>query len=626
MGHGNRHVQISDLVNKNMSEVQTAKTLLILRATPAATAAAEQFLRNRDWIVHSTDSLKDFLTFIIQHKPNFVMISVDHPNKKVAVMPKILTQSFPVCVFTFAESSSTPSFRKLQDIACDYKINPPATGPAIERAANKFGKDTEKKLKKQNEKAASENAGQPVSPGADQDSIHATWAQGASTVFSQLFEGDDTEKPDASILETAGLDKVLSDDPTKVAADKAKLNAKDKAASSSWIPSETKEPIAVKAADGAVAAKSSEQKSEQKAKTTGEPAGFINGDPITGDGSDLTREKNNSPEIIGRIEGEKNEASPTLIKSQPARLQPTYSESDVEESDQPKTLVKNADSFEIVKEKSSGEKETAQASEIEQAKPKNLRAPKRYDHEQKIVTVMGKNGTEAKNSLIVEGAKQALVDSVEIRDGQVERPLEDSSQVACIVIESTRFNGYMISALGKNRKMDGKFVTAVKEKLYKFLNDNGETVSDKENMNLKIKKVEFEEWALEYADFMKTSVHHGDEIAMAFFPVTKVRPEVGDSASTTMASLKLVELEGDKVVEFNMYVYLPNNKKYILYTPKGGKFYTVQKDRLTVKGVKDVHMLKSEVGDLSKYKAQNYLDNLIDSYKKKKPKGGSSVA
>ena len=60
------------------------------------------------------------------------------------------------------------------------------------------------------------------------------------------------------------------------------------------------------------------------------------------------------------------------------------------------------------------------------------------------------------------------------------------------------------------------------------------------------------------------------------------------------------------------------NKKYILYTPKGGKFYGNQKDRLVEKGVQEVHMLKSEVNDLSKYKAQNYLNNLIDGYKKKK--------
>ena len=37
-------------------------------------------------------------------------------------------------------------------------------------------------------------------------------------------------------------------------------------------------------------------------------------------------------------------------------------------------------------------------------------------------------------------------------------------------------------------------------------------------MSLNIKKVDFEDWALEYADFLRKSVHDGEEIAMAFFP------------------------------------------------------------------------------------------------------------
>lgn len=81
-----------------MSEIQISKTLLILKGNANSTGTAEQFLRNREWVVFSTTNLKDFLTHIIQKKPSFVMISVDHPSKKVLMMPKVLIQSFPVCV------------------------------------------------------------------------------------------------------------------------------------------------------------------------------------------------------------------------------------------------------------------------------------------------------------------------------------------------------------------------------------------------------------------------------------------------------------------------------------------------------------------------------------------------
>lgn len=67
-------------------------------------------------------------------------------------------------------------------------------------------------------------------------------------------------------------------------------------------------------------------------------------------------------------------------------------------------------------------------------------------------------------------------------------------------------------------------------------------------------------------------------------------------------------------LEFNLYMYMPVNQKYVLYTPKGSKLYQEQKSRLEQKGVKDLHMLRAEVQDLSRFKAQNHLNSIIDQY------------
>lgn len=502
-----------------MSEIQISKTLLILKSNSHSTTAAEHFLRNREWLVFSTTNLKDFLTYIIQKKPSFVMISVDHPNKKVMIMPKVLVQSFPVCVFTFAENSSSISFRKLQDVVCAYKVNPPATGPAIERAVNKFLRDQEKKMREKNEKPSVDTNGKPLAA-TDANKMTMIQSEGGTTPTGNVtMEGGDWNNQSASLLS-----QLLDGDDISQADD----------GSGAWIPSD----------------------------------GANRGDTATAAGGSL--------------------ASPLSHGS--------YSEQDYEDIDHAHKLGKTPQGF----------------------TPSRQKQPKKYEKEGKIITILGRNPGAGRESIILKGTKQALDETVHISDGHVKQEVQDASQVACIVVESDRFSGYLIAALGKNRKMDGQFVKTIQDKLYKFLKDNGEIVSEKENLNLKIKKIEFEDWAIEYAEFLKKSVHHGDEIAMAFFPVTQARTEVGDSASATMASVKLKEIEGDKQVEFNMYLYLPANKKYILYTPKGGKFYANQKGRLEEKGVNEVHMLKSEVNDLAKYKAQNYLNNLIDNYRQKK--------
>lgn len=595
-----------------MSEIQISKTLLILKANANSTAAAEQFLRNREWVVFSTTNLKDFLTHIIQKKPSFVMISVDHPNKKVLMMPKVLTSSFPICVFAFAENSSSVTFRKLQDVVCAYKINPPATGPAIERTVNKYLRDQEKKIREQNEKPQLDSNGKPIvnsaDPGVTVIQSGASGAAGdaatqagggwdqASNILSQLLAGDDSAGKAGSLGASLTTGEGIE------------------GGNGTWVPME--------GVDGTGAA--SDQAGMLSGGGSNDQAGSLNG--LSGDYSggfdqpgsfESTQNNSGVSGMLGRS-GEGNAQSGNLnsqASSQSGSI--SYNDNDFEDEGKTRKLAKNPQSISTGKNKD-GNKENATAGTLDDVQASKLKSPKKYEKEGKIITLMGRSSGQGQDSIILKGTKQALDQTVQVNDGVVKQAIQDSSQVACIVVESEKFNGYLIAALGKNRKMDGPFVKAIQDRLFKFLKENGENVVDKESLNLKIKKVEFEDWALEYAEFLKKSVHNGDEIAMAFFPIPNARTEVGESASATMASVKINEMEGDKQVEFNMYLYLPSNKKYILYTPKGGTFYTTQKGRLEEKGVKEVHMLKSEVNDLAKYKAQNYLNNLIETYRQKK--------
>lgn len=193
--------------------------------------------------------------------------------------------------------------------------------------------------------------------------------------------------------------------------------------------------------------------------------------------------------------------------------------------------------------------------------------------------------------------------------------IEQSSNVACIVIESTRFSGYLVAAMGKNRKIDEAFIQGIREKLFKFLSDNGEKVaSNEETMNIKIKEVPFEDWAIEYAEFLRKSVHKGDEVAMAFFPHADVQARFAESADEQMLAVSLDDLRADAAIEFNLYVYLPTNNKYVLYTPRGGKIYQKQIMKLQQQGISHVHMFKNDVQDFNKYRAQNYLNSKIEEY------------
>jgi hypothetical protein len=223
------------------------------------------------------------------------------------------------------------------------------------------------------------------------------------------------------------------------------------------------------------------------------------------------------------------------------------------------------------------------------------------------------------NNAVIKGAQHALGSSVKHNSSKKEiEKLEQSQNCVCIVIDSTRFGGYLIAALGKNRRFDDEFVKNIQTKLYDFLKAQGEKLDEESPLEITIKTVEFEDWALEQAEFLKKSVHNGDEVAMAFFPTEKTTPDVEQSAREDMLQININDLEGDIQLLFDLYIFLPANNRYVLYTPKGGTFLANQKDRLKGKGITHMHLKKDAINSAKTYAAQNYLNNKVEAFNENK--------
>ncbi|KYG65572.1 hypothetical protein AZI86_00380 [Bdellovibrio bacteriovorus] len=455
------------------------KSLLIIKSQAQGLTGVENFLKNREWKLFSTIALKDALAYMVQNQPAFVMISVDHPNKKVRKLAKVLPQAFPCCVIMFAEQTIPASIKALAETRAEYMLNPPATGPAVERTVNKFYKDQSRKL------AAGQNL-ERGKFGESEEKVISIKGENVSaqSLLAQLM-GDDVDNGGSYY------------DPSHVGH---------------YNP-------------------------QAGGRQTQGPLHHNSQDPNAG--------KNKPPGYRPPHEGLK---------------QGGYLPSDDELS--PTT--------------------------------KNQR-----------------------DSIILKGTKEALEKSV-VRGAKTTEEvqfIEQASNVACIVIESTRFSGYLVAAMAQDRKMDEKFIDRVREKLFKFLSDNGEQVDNgKDTMQIKIKQVPFEDWAVECAEFLRKSVHNGEEVAMAFFPHADIKAHFQESASEMMLAISLGDIKADESVEFNLYVYLERNQKYVLYTPRGGKIYQKQIDKLADQGVRHVHMFKSDVQDFNKYRAQNYLNGKIEEY------------
>lgn len=575
-----------------MSE-SIAKTMLIVKSEPNGLKGVEQFLKNREWNVVSTHDMKSAIMHLMKLKPAFVLITVDHSNKKMSKFPKMIMSAFPSCVMTFAEKSTTASFKALMDSGVEYKINPPLTGPAIERAVNKYLRDLENASKQKADPTQvqkdNNNFKVEIKNGADRS--------GAGFVNVKASSGESHEQEHGLDLAEKLLMQLNDDDSIPGShqgpayqgsavnsnEDASFMQSSGVAHAGSMNQQQAKgvnsqnfqEPGPSTDADESLWVPLSEKKSNQQPDLHPEAHGA--GSMTLNPG-----EKNKNDIMIGRAKGRKDGG---------------YS------PDQEDSYDPNSPNY-----------DPAKAGEALIINPQNSKKEKRQSQVPVGTTKVKQGGIFNEESVFVKGVNKTLDETAIQGDGKIESHLEDNTHLACIVVESPKFSGYLVAALGKDKKIDDEFVDLVRTRLMKFLVDAGEPVKNDANLQVKVKRVDFEGWALEYAQFLRKSVHKGDEVAMAFFPFAEAQTKVGLSAEASMASVKTSEVESGQPLEFNLYIYLPTNKKYILYTPKGSVFQANQKDRLLRQGVGEVHIQKDEVEALSRYKAQNHLNSLIDRY------------
>jgi hypothetical protein len=226
------------------------------------------------------------------------------------------------------------------------------------------------------------------------------------------------------------------------------------------------------------------------------------------------------------------------------------------------------------------------------------------------------------NSIFVQGVQSALDNTSRVLNtpGSIDmtrvKMIEHTSHISCITIKSQRFSGYLVTAMGKNRKMDDAFLEMIRERLFQFLKNRGEQVDDKDSflMNLKIQPVDFDSWTMKQAEFLRKSIHNDEEVAMAFFPSAQARVELLDSEAENMCQINVDHIHENSKLDFDIYLYMPTNKKYVLYTQKDSVLGSAQKLRLKEKGMTHFHLKKEHSDEAKKYVAKAFLNKQIEDF------------
>ena len=224
-------------------------------------------------------------------------------------------------------------------------------------------------------------------------------------------------------------------------------------------------------------------------------------------------------------------------------------------------------------------------------------------------------------SLLIRGTEEAFeFATTVVQKAESETLAPAISNIACLIVESAKVSGYLIVAYGKDRQIDKEFIQNLRSKLVLYMRENGDKdFTSEQGLELTVEPTRFSDWALEQAEFLRKSIHKGNEVAIAFFPelATEIPLEISDHEK--MLEIDIDNLVLDHEVDFDLYLHMPKNGKFIMHTRKSRVFSKERKSRLQAKDIQKLFVRTDSSENVRRYRVRTFLNQKIAALRGPEP-------
>ncbi len=577
----------------DQSNEKEPKKILILKRNAQSLTGAEKYLIKRGWQVVSTHDLKVTVLKAVEFKPDYVLLAFDHQNQKVINLPKVFKQIMQTVVVPFLETQSTFSMHLIKQSGYVYSLVPPITGPKVERLIHKIVHD---KLHPQTQTSEDQprQAFGVKKNDKDEMTIKIKGASGfdptdqksshiSSLLNSELMSGGSGVKFDpamGSFYSDEDLNSIMTTTPTESLAEMMPEVQK--------LSTDTSESFRQRLCEQLI------RKNSISAREDSERA-FL--DEVYSKALELFDERNGDTMIADMGEGGEPRLTKDLLEQALKEMMEFCPDS------MKKTEYEKEDSH-----------QRRMIGLLLRQMKRNQIDVKQLEEEFEIhfKTVLASSSFQTLRFL-KENSKQQ----------DVQKFFATTTSARCFMIDSGSFYGYLILAAANLEALGDEINSVVEKMLKQYLKEHGHEVEISERLSVQFQEVDFQALSSQKAEFLYKSVQEGQEVAMAYFPTNQKRLEVKESKGESMAAVDISEFMGGVPVEFNLYVHLKQNDKFVRYTKSGFVLYENQRSRLEEKGIAEMHVEKDEIHQLKKYRVQNYLNTMIKDYNSKGKKANA---
>lgn len=229
---------------------------------------------------------------------------------------------------------------------------------------------------------------------------------------------------------------------------------------------------------------------------------------------------------------------------------------------------------------------------------------------------------QEKRSLLMEALDWAMERLKSVRpNGGADSKGHKVNRVNCLIVNVYGLGGYIVCG---GDDIDASFERLVLQSLAnditEFLKKRGVAALFNAFFPVELQmSVQTRDWWSKKADFMKIAEWNGHALTAAFFSYDRTVVDIYPAANKSYMGVKTAEVDAEHTIGFNLYLHLPVNRRYFLYTRKGRMLLERQKTRLMNKGVNNLCIRIEEIHELIKLRARVFLTNNLREYERELP-------
>ena len=589
--------------------------------------------------------LQTFLQICIEQRPDMIGISLSYPHSSITRFPKVFKMALGVPIIIFGEDDKVATRKLLSETNSDFRINGKINPTNLWTKIVNYQKEQElekEKLENEHNKSDQDNSNNTVIlKGSknnkedlrssddkknllksiisqfDEDQDHK-----AKQKLSLVTSGKATEYKQAEInhintVDMKGLDDDGSDESSQTkrstivqdgpgmgrASDQSKLS---KTNGSIDLSSENIDESAHRESkpqsSSSIESSSSNKKKNpnQTTENSNESGGEL--EPEKNPGFQSTKDKDsNDFNTSKKQKGSEQEAEP--IKPPKAASPSSMPDQSAEKKDassaqKPKAVAKKTET------KSAEDNEKKPFGEIKLTQDKTTKVKESIEKKKKK-----EEDQERQRNYFKESCELALESTFFAK--KLEKPRDfDTESVMVFVVEMGSLKGFLMMTNSFNHSVEpltsDDFITNIIESM----KAKGESIEIAEPVVISIKLENYREMISAFSEFfIDYEEETGKQHVLSFVQREYVRPKFGESDKDGMFLVDIKSIPPKTVVNFDAFLYLPKNKKFVRYLKEGRSLSLEQAKRHAEMSKDTKFYLPSD--NKQKF-IQFYIQNTID--------------